>query len=187
MQPALPKEPAPEKKPIVKPPPEPKSEERKLPPHWRTAKDADGKTYFYHALTRETQWDMPSGEDKSNKQLSETPASPTPKKQMQYQAKKSKREEMIISPVKEKVRLLNFVECLFLNVVWLGSNSKYFHSLFVIYDNINRLNQPHNGHPGNGWRRAPYSILKLPVIFYLKRYRHETLTVFPSVIFVIVS
>lgn len=101
MQPALPKEPAPEKKPIVKPPPEPKSEERKLPPHWRTAKDGDGKTYFYHALTRETQWDMPSGDDKSNKQLSETPASPTPKKQ-QYQAKKSKREEMIISPVKEK-------------------------------------------------------------------------------------
>ena len=43
------------------------------------------------------------------------------------------------------------------------------------------------GHPGNGWRRAPDSILILPVIFYLKRYRLEAFIVFPSVIFVTAS
>ena len=50
----MPKEPEVEKKPQVKPAPTPvvKPEERKLPPHWRTAKDGEGKIYYYHAITR---------------------------------------------------------------------------------------------------------------------------------------
>ncbi|ESO95936.1 hypothetical protein LOTGIDRAFT_144326, partial [Lottia gigantea] len=31
-----------------------------LPPNWKTAKDAEGKTYFYHSITRITQWDPPT-------------------------------------------------------------------------------------------------------------------------------
>lgn len=31
-----------------------------LPPHWKSATDSQGKVYYYHALTRKTQWDVPS-------------------------------------------------------------------------------------------------------------------------------
>ncbi|XP_078343740.1 histone-lysine N-methyltransferase SETD2-like isoform X2 [Oculina patagonica] len=31
-----------------------------LPPHWKSATDQQGKVYYYHALTRKTQWDLPS-------------------------------------------------------------------------------------------------------------------------------
>ena len=32
------------------PPPKPKS--NRLPPNWKTARDADGKVYYYHSATR---------------------------------------------------------------------------------------------------------------------------------------
>ena len=31
-----------------------------LPPNWKMAKDAEGKYYYYHSVTRKTQWDPPS-------------------------------------------------------------------------------------------------------------------------------
>ena len=34
------------------PSPPPKPKQQKLPPNWKTAKDAEGKTYFYHTVTR---------------------------------------------------------------------------------------------------------------------------------------
>jgi hypothetical protein len=34
------------------PPSPPKSKPQRLPPNWKIAKDAEGKTYFYHSVTR---------------------------------------------------------------------------------------------------------------------------------------
>ncbi|XP_076351789.1 SET domain containing 2 isoform X2 [Tachypleus tridentatus] len=31
-----------------------------LPPNWKTAKDKDGNIYYYHAITKQTQWDPPT-------------------------------------------------------------------------------------------------------------------------------
>jgi histone-lysine N-methyltransferase SETD2 len=31
-----------------------------LPPNWKTAKDGEGKVYYYHAATRQTQWEPPT-------------------------------------------------------------------------------------------------------------------------------
>lgn len=31
----------------------------KLPPSWKSAKDAEGRVYYYHAVTRQTQWEPP--------------------------------------------------------------------------------------------------------------------------------
>eukprot|EP00794_Sanderia_malayensis_P017709 gene17709-19478_t len=36
-----------------------------LPPGWKTATDPEGKIYYYHVITRRTQWDMPTCEDES--------------------------------------------------------------------------------------------------------------------------
>ncbi|XP_071942305.1 uncharacterized protein [Antedon mediterranea] len=38
----------------------PKPPPNKLPPNWKTATDSEGKVYYYHAITRQTQWDPPS-------------------------------------------------------------------------------------------------------------------------------
>ena len=43
-------------------PPKPKPPD-KLPPNWKTAKDEDGEIYYYHAITRETQWDPPTWDE----------------------------------------------------------------------------------------------------------------------------
>lgn len=32
----------------------------KLPPKWKSAKDAEGRTYYYHVKTRLSQWEPPS-------------------------------------------------------------------------------------------------------------------------------
>jgi len=41
------------------PPSPPRSKKRRLPPNWKTAKDKDGKVYYYHTVTRQTQWEAP--------------------------------------------------------------------------------------------------------------------------------
>ncbi|KAM6170413.1 histone-lysine N-methyltransferase SETD2 isoform 1-T1 [Rhynchocyon petersi] len=33
-----------------------------LPPNWKTARDPEGKIYYYHVITRQTQWDPPTWE-----------------------------------------------------------------------------------------------------------------------------
>lgn len=35
----------------------------KLPPKWKTARDSSGRVYYYHSVTRVTQWDPPSLEE----------------------------------------------------------------------------------------------------------------------------
>merc|ERR1711881_757462 len=34
----------------------------KLPPKWKTARDSSGRVYYYHSITRVTQWDPPTME-----------------------------------------------------------------------------------------------------------------------------
>ena len=34
----------------------------RIPPRWRAARDASGRVYYYHTVTRETSWDIPSEE-----------------------------------------------------------------------------------------------------------------------------
>lgn len=41
------------------PPADPQPTELDLPADWRSAKDAQGRTYYYHKLTRQTQWEPP--------------------------------------------------------------------------------------------------------------------------------
>lgn len=45
------------------PPADPKSTEPKLPADWKSAKDAQGRTYYYHQVTRQTQWEFPTGSE----------------------------------------------------------------------------------------------------------------------------
>ena len=33
-----------------------------LPPNWRTARDSDGKEYYFNELTGETSWSLPEAE-----------------------------------------------------------------------------------------------------------------------------
>ncbi|XP_069873648.1 histone-lysine N-methyltransferase SETD2 [Dipodomys merriami] len=44
------------------PPSPPKPKTIVLPPNWKTARDPEGKIYYYHVVTRQTQWDPPSWE-----------------------------------------------------------------------------------------------------------------------------
>ncbi|KAM4821601.1 histone-lysine N-methyltransferase SETD2 [Thomomys bottae] len=41
------------------PPSPPKPKTIVLPPNWKTARDPEGKIYYYHVITRQTQWDPP--------------------------------------------------------------------------------------------------------------------------------
>ncbi|MBZ3872441.1 Histone-lysine N-methyltransferase SETD2 [Sciurus carolinensis] len=44
------------------PPSPPKPKTIVLPPNWKTARDPEGKIYYYHVITRQTQWDPPTWE-----------------------------------------------------------------------------------------------------------------------------
>lgn len=37
--------------------------EASLPVHWKAAHDPTGKVYYYHTITRKTQWEVPTGQD----------------------------------------------------------------------------------------------------------------------------
>ena len=43
--------------------PPPPEEEIDLPLNWKTARDPNGKIYYYHAITRKTQWERPTDKD----------------------------------------------------------------------------------------------------------------------------
>uniref|UniRef100_A0A224Z0L9 [histone H3]-lysine(36) N-trimethyltransferase n=1 Tax=Rhipicephalus zambeziensis TaxID=60191 RepID=A0A224Z0L9_9ACAR len=67
---------------ICSPPPQihtPSKKDGKLPPHWKTAKDEEGNVYYYHALTRETQWDPPVWDENEEDMELETPTYDEPK------------------------------------------------------------------------------------------------------------
>lgn len=44
------------------PPSPPKPKTIVLPPNWKAARDPEGKIYYYHIVTRQTQWDPPTWE-----------------------------------------------------------------------------------------------------------------------------
>ncbi|XP_068180647.1 histone-lysine N-methyltransferase SETD2 isoform X2 [Antennarius striatus] len=48
------------------PPSPPKPKTIILPPNWKVARDPEGKIYYYHIVTRQTQWDPPSWEGTSD-------------------------------------------------------------------------------------------------------------------------
>uniref|UniRef100_H2YKZ5 WW domain-containing protein n=1 Tax=Ciona savignyi TaxID=51511 RepID=H2YKZ5_CIOSA len=43
---------------VASPPRDPRPP--RLPPNWKSATDTDGCVYYYHAITRKTQWDIPT-------------------------------------------------------------------------------------------------------------------------------
>uniref|UniRef100_A0A3Q3W306 [histone H3]-lysine(36) N-trimethyltransferase n=1 Tax=Mola mola TaxID=94237 RepID=A0A3Q3W306_MOLML len=47
------------------PPSPPKPKTIVLPPNWKVARDPEGKIYYYHIVTRQTQWDPPTWEGSS--------------------------------------------------------------------------------------------------------------------------
>ncbi|XP_022064034.2 histone-lysine N-methyltransferase SETD2 isoform X2 [Acanthochromis polyacanthus] len=48
------------------PPSPPKPKTIVLPPNWKVARDPEGKIYYYHIVTRQTQWDPPTWEGSSD-------------------------------------------------------------------------------------------------------------------------
>ncbi|XP_018596231.1 histone-lysine N-methyltransferase SETD2 isoform X2 [Scleropages formosus] len=48
------------------PPSPPKPKTIVLPPNWKVARDPEGKIYYYHVITRQTQWDPPCWEGGSD-------------------------------------------------------------------------------------------------------------------------
>uniref|UniRef100_A0A8C4NFV4 WW domain-containing protein n=1 Tax=Eptatretus burgeri TaxID=7764 RepID=A0A8C4NFV4_EPTBU len=58
--------------PLELPPPSPpKPKAITLPVNWRTATDTEGKIYYYHAITRQTQWDPPSWDSEADDNTAE--------------------------------------------------------------------------------------------------------------------
>ncbi|KAK7506668.1 hypothetical protein BaRGS_00002143 [Batillaria attramentaria] len=50
---------------VPPPPSPPKASSTTLPPNWKTARDAEGRLYYYHTVTRQTQWEPPAWERNS--------------------------------------------------------------------------------------------------------------------------
>lgn len=50
---------------VPPPPSPPKASGSTLPPNWKTARDAEGRLYYYHTVTRQTQWEPPSWDNNS--------------------------------------------------------------------------------------------------------------------------
>lgn len=48
------------------PPSPPKPKTIVLPPNWKVARDPEGKIYYYHIVTRQTQWDPPTWDGNSD-------------------------------------------------------------------------------------------------------------------------
>uniref|UniRef100_A0A7N6FGL0 [histone H3]-lysine(36) N-trimethyltransferase n=1 Tax=Anabas testudineus TaxID=64144 RepID=A0A7N6FGL0_ANATE len=48
------------------PPSPPKPKTIVLPPNWKVARDPEGKIYYYHVVTRQTQWDPPTWDGSSD-------------------------------------------------------------------------------------------------------------------------
>lgn len=51
-----------------------------LPPHWKFAKDPSGKVYYYHSITRKTQWDKPTSQDEGDITMDLATPTPTPER-----------------------------------------------------------------------------------------------------------
>lgn len=62
--------------PLPPPPPASQASRQGLPKNWQTAQDATGKVYYYHSITRKTQWDRPTEQDEGTITMElETPSS----------------------------------------------------------------------------------------------------------------
>lgn len=77
---------------LASPPPQvPAKKTGRLPPHWKTAKDEEGNTYYYHTLTRETQWDPPTMDETDQDMELGTPTYDEPKVNSTVGSTKSRR------------------------------------------------------------------------------------------------
>lgn len=77
---------------LASPPPEASVKKSgRLPPHWKTAKDEEGNTYYYHTLTRETQWDPPTVDETDQDMELGTPTYDEPKVNSTVGSTKSRR------------------------------------------------------------------------------------------------
>lgn len=56
------------------PPSPPTAPVSKLPPNWKSAKDSENRVYYYHAYTRKTQWEMPTGDEESDNDMDVDPS-----------------------------------------------------------------------------------------------------------------
>ena len=45
------------------PPPPAERSTSNLPSDWRSATDSQGRIYYYHKVTRQTQWEVPTGNE----------------------------------------------------------------------------------------------------------------------------
>ncbi|XP_059174728.1 uncharacterized protein LOC131954909 isoform X2 [Physella acuta] len=73
----------------VPPPPSPPTVPvTKLPPNWKTAKDSEGRVYYYHAFTRQTQWEMPNWDDNDDDSINDMDLDPLPPEEIIRQSKK---------------------------------------------------------------------------------------------------
>jgi len=70
----------PERRETEEPPPPPAppvpAPSVRLPPNWKMAKDPEGKYYYYHSVTRKTQWDPPSLEGRAGGDIEEEEEEP---------------------------------------------------------------------------------------------------------------
>ena len=48
---------------VEEPPPPPAERTSNLPSDWKTATDSQGRIYYYHKVTRQTQWEVPTGNE----------------------------------------------------------------------------------------------------------------------------
>jgi histone-lysine N-methyltransferase SETD2 len=58
--------------PFVSGPPPPLPPPVQLPPKWKSAKDSEGRTYYYHVKTRISQWEPPQWTEADQQPDSET-------------------------------------------------------------------------------------------------------------------
>lgn len=67
------------------PPPPDQTCEPRLPPDWKSAKDDQGRTYYYHRVTRQTQWARPTAAEGTPAEMElDTPPSDSKKSKSKH-------------------------------------------------------------------------------------------------------
>lgn len=69
------------------------STQLKLPPKWKTARDSEGRLYYYHTKTRQSQWYPPAWESRSDEDSGDSSADDD--NDVEFKKKKRKKEEKV--------------------------------------------------------------------------------------------